>query len=99
MDLHGKIMNLPLVEREETKRMRGGDTELSYKLGHRDARHAAAALAEEHTAAAEEMRKEVERCFDIAQVLDAMNPTLEGAFTGTPSTRIQRQLDAMAETL
>ena len=75
------------------------DVRLAYLHGHRDARHAAADLAEEHTDAANEMRKEVERCFYIAQVLDAMNPTLEGAFTGTPSARIQRQLDAMAETL
>ena len=45
MDLHGQIMNLPLAERDETKRMRGADHELAYKLGHRDARHAAAELA------------------------------------------------------
>jgi hypothetical protein len=60
------------------------------------ARHAAAELANEHASMAEDLRKEVERCFDIAQVLDAMNPTLPGAFTGTPSERIQRQMDAMA---
>ncbi len=69
------------------------------KLGHRDARHAAAELANEHATIAEELRREVERCFDIAQALDAMNPALPGAFTGTPSERIQRQMDAMAETL
>lgn len=34
------------------------------------------------------------RCADIAQRLDALNPTLPGAFTGTVADRIQRQLMA-----
>ena len=95
MDLHGQIINILA----DANKAGTDDARLAYLHGHRDARHAAAELAVEHAAAANEMRKEVERCFDIAQALDAMNPTLEGAFTGTPSARIQRQLDAMAETL
>ena len=98
MDLHGQIMNITLAPGLSEVNTTKGE-QLAYKRGHHNARHAAADLAEEHADAANEMRKEVERCFDIAQVLDAMNPTLEGAFTGTPSARIQRQLDAMAETL
>ena len=39
--------------------------------------------------------KEVEKCFKIAQKLDALNPELVGAFTGTPSERIERQLYAL----
>ena len=39
--------------------------------------------------------KEVEKCFNIAQKLDALNPELVGAFTGTPSERIERQLYAL----
>ena len=42
----------------------------------------------------ESYRKEVQACFDIAQRLDAQNPTLTGAFTGVPSERIARQLEA-----
>jgi hypothetical protein len=37
-------------------------------------------------------QQEMERCADIAQRLDAFNPELKGAFTGTPSERIIRQL-------
>lgn len=37
-------------------------------------------------------QEEVEKCFKIAQKLDALNPELAGAFTGTPSERIERQL-------
>lgn len=43
----------------------------------------------------EEYRVEVEACFKIAQRLDSMNPELEGAFTGTPSESINRQLKAI----
>lgn len=42
-----------------------------------------------------EYQKEVEACFDIAQRLDSLNPTLAGTFTGTPSERIKRQLASM----
>jgi hypothetical protein len=98
MDLHGQIMKLPQTPGLQMVNATEAQL-LAYKIGHRDARHAAAELASEYQEAAEDMRKEVERCFDIAQALDAMNPTLSGAFTGTPSERIQRQLDAMAETL
>jgi hypothetical protein len=37
-------------------------------------------------------KEEVEKCFDLAQRLDALNPELAGAFTGSPSQRIKRQL-------
>lgn len=39
-----------------------------------------------------QLRAEVEKCYKIANILDSLNPTLEGAFTGTPSERIERQL-------
>lgn len=38
---------------------------------------------------------EVDKCWNIAQKLDALNPELAGAFTGTPSERIERQLYAL----
>ena len=37
-------------------------------------------------------QEEIEKCFQLAQRLDALNPDLAGAFTGTPSERIERQL-------
>jgi hypothetical protein len=37
-------------------------------------------------------QEEIEKCFQLAQRLDALNPELVGAFTGTPSQRIERQL-------
>ena len=40
-------------------------------------------------------QEEIEKCFNIAQKLDALNPELAGAFTGTPSERIERQLYAL----
>jgi hypothetical protein len=40
-------------------------------------------------------REEIEKCFKIAQKLDALNPELTGAFTGSPSLRIERQLYAL----
>ena len=39
-------------------------------------------------------QSETEKCYDIAQLLDGQNPLLTGAFTGTPSERIVRQLQA-----
>ena len=42
-----------------------------------------------------ELLEEVEKCFNIAQKLDALNPELVGAFTGSPSLRIERQLYAL----
>ena len=40
-------------------------------------------------------QEEIEKCFQLAQRLDALNPDLAGAFTGTPSERIKRQLYAL----
>jgi len=40
-------------------------------------------------------QQEVEKCWNIAQKLDTLNPELVGAFTGTPSLRIERQLYAL----
>ena len=42
-----------------------------------------------------EVLEELEKCFDLAQRLDALNPELVGAFTGSPSQRIERQLYAL----
>jgi hypothetical protein len=40
-------------------------------------------------------QKEIEKCFQIAQRLDMLNPDLVGSFTGTPSERIERQLHTL----
>ena len=44
-------------------------------------------------------QEEVEKCFKIAQKLDALNPELVGSFTGTPSERIERHLNIMQQEL
>lgn len=60
MDLHGQIMNLPgaggLSEIGTTR-----DEQLAYRRGHRDARHAAAELANENDAEIAALRKDAER--------------------------------------
>jgi hypothetical protein len=40
-------------------------------------------------------QEEIEKCWELAQKLDYLNPELTGAFTGTPSKRIERQLYAL----
>jgi hypothetical protein len=40
-------------------------------------------------------QEEIEKCFKIAQKLDALNPELPCTFTGSPSERIERQLYAL----
>ena len=37
---------------------------------------------------------EIEKCYELANRLDAANPEVKGAFTGNPSDRIERQLIA-----
>jgi hypothetical protein len=39
-----------------------------------------------------EYQQEIEKCWELAQKLDILNPELVGAFTGSPSERIERQL-------
>jgi hypothetical protein len=39
-----------------------------------------------------EYQQEIEKCWELAQKLDYLNPELVGAFTGSPSERIERQL-------
>ena len=51
--------------------------------------------AADHDTIMASYQAEAERCFAIAQRLDAMRPDEPGAFTGTPSERIQRQLIAI----
>ncbi len=39
-----------------------------------------------------EYQQEIVKCWELAQKLDSLNPDLVGAFTGSPSERIERQL-------
>lgn len=52
-------------------------------------------MIEEQQELLKDYQDEVEKCFNIAQKLDASNPELAGAFTGVPSERIERQLYAL----
>lgn len=49
-------------------------------------------MTEEEQKLLDKYQEEIEKCFKIAQKLDALNPELACAFTGTPSERIERQL-------
>lgn len=40
-------------------------------------------------------QEEIEKCWNLAQRLDAENPEVPMAFTGTPSERIERQIKHM----
>jgi len=42
----------------------------------------------------DDYQQECAACFDLAHQLDTDNPELAGAFAGTPSDRIKRQLVA-----
>ena len=52
-------------------------------------------MTEEQQELLNSFQEELEKCFSIAQKLDSLNPELAGAFTGTPSERIERQLYAI----
>ena len=52
-------------------------------------------MTEEQQEILKSYQQEVEKCFEIAQKLDTLNPELEGTFTGNPSLRIERQLYAL----
>lgn len=66
--LHNAIMNLPCdVLRAESA---GGYTQLAYKLGHRDARHAAAELANEADRCIEELEADLKTTRTTIRVMD-----------------------------
>lgn len=44
---------------------------------------------------AQEVLDDLGKCSKIALKLEVMNPEIPGAFTGTPSQRIKRQLEAL----
>jgi hypothetical protein len=52
-------------------------------------------MTDEQQELLKDYQEEVEKCFKIAQKLDALNPELAGAFSGNPSDRIKRQLTAL----
>lgn len=60
MDLHGQIMNIRVAPTELATSLYAGDTGLAYKIGHRDARHAAAELALAAGAEIERLRAALE---------------------------------------
>ena len=52
-------------------------------------------MTEEELQIFKDYQKEIEKCWEIAQKLDALNPELSGGFTSSPSERIERQLYAL----
>lgn len=51
-------------------------------------------ITKEHFDLLRAFQAENKKCYDIANRLDAFNPEIPGAFTGTPSDRILRQITA-----
>ena len=64
MDLHGKIMNIPVDSLKVLEALNCRLPQTAYKFGHRDARHAAA----EMTLAADSERDEL---LTVARMIDA----------------------------
>ena len=65
MNLHGQIMNLPCGELDFSGLERNYIN--AHKLGHRDARHAAAELAQKADTDAEAARKVIAELTEVAQ--------------------------------
>ena len=62
MDLHGQIMNMSKGHGTMTQ-----NPDMAYKLGHRDARYAAAELAQKADTDAETARKVIAELTEVAQ--------------------------------
>lgn len=62
MNLHNEIMNIPAKEFEATPK-HYGEYSLVYKLGHLDARHAAAELSLAATAQMEDLQEALKRLY------------------------------------
>lgn len=55
--MHGKVMNLPFGDMPSSPTGSQGYVDMAYKMGHRDARHAAAEIAADGDALIEELAK------------------------------------------
>ena len=71
MNLHNDIMNIPAVKFEASPKQYG-EYDLVYRLGHRDARHAAAELSLKAEARIEELEEELKKSRQL--LLNAVNP-------------------------
>lgn len=68
MDLHSEIMNIPVDEEETMARFGHHEWEFkAYKLGHRDARHAAAELSLKTESRIEELEDILSKLMDKAR--------------------------------
>ena len=56
-------------------------------------------MTDEELQLLKDYKQEVEKCYQIANKLDNLNPELIGSFTGTPSERIENQLLAIQQEL
>lgn len=61
MSLHNEIMNIPTGMRQEMAAVDTGNPILVYRMGHRDARHAAAELSLKYEALIERLLDALER--------------------------------------
>lgn len=65
MNLHNEIMNIPAKEFKATPK-HYGDYQMVYKLGHRDARHAASELSLKAEARIEELEEQLKESEKLA---------------------------------
>lgn len=72
MNLHGQIMNLPApTDAKITEVVRGGNEIYAYKVGHRDARLAAAELAQEADARIAKLEAQLSAALERAAKAEA----------------------------
>ncbi len=70
-NLHGKIINIPL-DNPQHDAMEDRER-IAYKLGHRDARHAAAELALETDQQREALRADLENMIQLAELSQGLD--------------------------
>ena len=87
MNLHNQIMNLRVAPTELATSLYAGDTTLAYKIGHRDARHAAAELALAADAEIERLRLDAERLDFLMRAVSDAEFSRIGIFYSAGCTR------------
>ena len=76
MNLHGKIMNIPVDQKSLPE---SGEERLIYKIGHRDARHEAAEIAIKTDRLMEEMHDALEGLLSWCEEIAGDNVDTEAA--------------------
>lgn len=86
-DLHAKIMNIQCIKPGWCR----SDEAIAYRLGHRDARHAAAELAAMEAARIEDLTAALEKADALATQLDGRNVWMEKVHAAAHDYRTARE--------